>query len=169
MREKKKYIEVGRIINTHGVRGELKIEPWCDSPCDFLRLKRVYLADGKELSVVSSRVINGNFILCSISEIKTLDDAVKYKNKVIFADRDDLDIPDGAVLICDIIGLPVTDLNTGKVYGTLTDVIQNTSQEIYEITDENGKKTLIPAVPEFIKKCDAESGIFITPIDGFFE
>jgi 16S rRNA processing protein RimM len=73
------------------------------------------------------------------------------------------------VLICDIIGLPVTDKNTGKVYGTLTDVLQYTCQEVYEITDEDGKKTLIPNVPAFIAERDTEKGIFITPIDGFFE
>ena len=73
------------------------------------------------------------------------------------------------MLICDILGLPVIDKNTGKVYGKLTDVLQYTCQEVYEITCENGEKVLIPNVPAFIAERDTESGIFITPIDGFFE
>lgn len=169
MAEKKEFLEIGKIINTHGVRGEVKIDPWCDSPEDFYGIKRVYLADKTEFSVGNPRIINGKFILCSLSGIKTVDDAVKYKNKVLFVKREDLDIPEDAVLICDILGLPVIDKNTGKVYGKLTDVLQYTCQEVYEITCESGEKVLIPNVPAFIAERDLENGIFITPIDGFFE
>ncbi|MBQ9745770.1 MAG: 16S rRNA processing protein RimM [Clostridia bacterium] len=169
MAEKKEFLEVGKIINTHGVRGEVKIDPWCDSPEDFCTLSRVYLADKTEFSVSHPRIINGKFILCSLSGIKTVEDAVKYKNKVIYVKREDLDIPEDAVLICDILGLPVIDKNTGKVYGKLTDVLQYTCQEVYEVTCENGEKVLIPNVPAFIAERDTENGIFITPIDGFFE
>jgi 16S rRNA processing protein RimM len=169
MAEKKQLLEIGKIINTHGVRGEVKIDPWCDSPEDFCAVKRVYLENKTEFAVTNARVINGNFILCSLSGIKTLEEAVKYKNKVLFVKREDLRIPDDAVLICDIIGLPVIDKNTGRIYGTLTDVLQYTCQEVYEITDEDGKQTLIPNVPEFISERDTDKGIFITPIEGFFE
>lgn len=169
MSEKKEFLEIGRIINTHGVRGEVKIDPWCDSPEDFCDLTRIYLENKKEFAVSHARVINGNFILCSLSEIKTLEEAVKYKNKVIYAKREDLNLPEGANFICDLLGLPVIDADTGKVYGKLTDVLQYTCQEVYEVTGEDGAKTLIPNVPAFIKECDLDKGIFITPIDGFFE
>ena len=169
MAEKKDFLEIGKIINTHGVRGEVKVEPWCDSPEVFCALSRVYLENKTEFEISHARVINGNFILCSLSGIKTLDDAAKYKNKVLFVRREDLDIPEDAVLICDLIGLPVIDKNTGRIYGKLTDVLQYTCQEVYEITDEEGKQTLIPNVPAFIAERDTEKGIFITPIDGFFE
>ena len=169
MAEKKQFLEIGKIINTHGVRGEVKIDPWCDSPEVFCSLSRVYLADKTEFTVEKARIINGNFILCALSGIKTVEDAVKYKNKVLFVRREDLDVPEDAVLICDILGLPVTDKNTGRVYGTLTDVLQYTCQEVYEITCENGEKVLLPNVPAFVAERDTEKGIFITPIDGFFE
>ena len=169
MAEKKEFLEIGKIINTHGVRGEVKVDPWCDSPEDFCKIKRVYLENKTEFAVSNPRIINGNFILCSLSGIKTLEDAVKYKNKVLYVKREDLRIPEDAVLICDLIGLPVIDRDTGKVYGKLTDVLQYTCQEVYEITDDEGKQTLIPNVPAFIAERDTEKGIFITPIEGFFE
>ena len=169
MAEKKQFLEIGKIINTHGVRGEVKVDPWCDSPEDFCDITRVYLENKTELTVSNHRIINGNFVLCSLSGIKTLEEAVKYKNKVIYVRREDLNVPEDAVLICDILGLPVIDKNTGKVYGKLTDVLQYTCQEVYEITDDEGKKTLIPNVPAFIAERDTDKGIFITPIDGFFE
>jgi 16S rRNA processing protein RimM len=169
MAEKKQFLEIGKIINTHGVRGDVKIDPWCDSPEDFRSISRVYLADKTEFTVSNPRIINGKFIICSLSGIKTVEDAVKYKNKVLFVRREDLDVPEDALLICDILGLPVIDKNTGRVYGELTDVLQYTCQEVYEITAEDGTKTLIPNVPAFIAERDTEKGIFITPIDGFFE
>ena len=169
MAEKKEFLEIGKIINTHGVRGEVKIDPWCDSPEDFCELPRIYLENKTEFSVSHARIINGNFVLCSLSGIKTVEDAVKYKNKVIYAKREDLALPEGANFICDLLGLPVIDAENGTVYGKLTDVLQYTCQEVYEITRESGEKVLIPNVPAFIKECDTDKGIFITPIDGFFE
>ena len=62
MAEKKEFLEIGRIINTHGVRGEVKIEPWCDSPEDFCKLSRIYLENKTEFAVSHARIINGNFI-----------------------------------------------------------------------------------------------------------
>ena len=81
MAEKKQFLEIGKIINTHGVRGEVKIDPWCDSPEVFCALSRVYLEDKTEFTVEKSRVINGNFILCALSGIKTVEDAVKYNRR----------------------------------------------------------------------------------------
>ena len=68
-----------------------------------------------------------------------MEDAVKYKNKVVYAKRGELHIPEGANFICDLLELPVIDSNTGKVYGKLTDVLQYTCQEVYEVTSEDGK------------------------------
>ncbi len=168
MIDKKAFPETGRIINTHGVKGEVKIEPWCDTPEDFTALSRVYLDNGQELKVENARIFGGKFILCSLSGIKTLEEAVKYKNKIVHAKREDLDIPENAVLICDMLGLPVIDKDSGRVYGRLTDVLQYTIQDVYEIETESGEKVLMPAVPEFVKEVDTEKGIFITPIEGFF-
>ena len=67
--EKKEFLEIGKIINTHGVRGEVKIDPWCDSPEDFCELSRIYLENKTEFSVSHPRIINGNFVLCSLSGI----------------------------------------------------------------------------------------------------
>ena len=90
------------------------------------------------------------------------------KNKVIYAHRNDIPIEEGSFLICDLIGLPVIDINTGITYGTLSDVIQGAASDIYEIKTERGA-VLIPAVKEFIKDTDLAKGIFVSPIKGMFD
>jgi 16S rRNA processing protein RimM len=166
--EKKAYLEIGKIINTHGVRGAVKIDPWCDGPQVFKKLKHVYLENGKEFEVSDAKTI-GAFAVCSLSGVMTVEDAMKLKNKIILAKREEIPLPKGAHFICDLIGLPVKNAKTGEVYGELTEVSQPALQEIYEVTTPDGRKVLIPAVPAFIDRIDTEDAVYINPISGFFD
>lgn len=168
MRELKKYIEIGKIINTRGIRGELKIEPWSDSPEVLRGVRRFYFADGSSIAVLGSRVLGGRFLLASLEGINTPEAAEKLKGKVISARREEIKKAAGDVFICDMIGLPVIDCENGTVYGTLREVTDGVAQKIYSVKTEKGD-VLIPAVPEFIREIDVEKGIFIKPIAGFFD
>ncbi len=167
---KTEYLEIAKIINTHGIRGAVKLDPWCDSSDVLKKIKILYLEDGKiPLEVIEMKSSSGgNFLIAQFSGIHTVEAAVKLKNKILFAMRKDIPIEKGAHFICDLIGLPVIDAVTGRLYGILSDVIQNTAQEVYEIKTPAGDTVLLPAVPAFIREIDEEKGIFITPIDGFF-
>ncbi len=166
--EKKEYLEIAKIINTHGVRGAVKLDPWCDSPETLKKIKKLYLANGTAFDVSGVKMINGGFAVCSLSGVTTVEDAVKLKNKILLAKREDIPLEDGAFFICDLIGLPVKDANTGVCYGTIEDVIQNTVQDIYAVKTESGKTVLLPAVPAFISRVDTDDAVYITPIEGFF-
>ena len=165
--EKKAYLEIAKIINTHGVRGAVKLDPWCDGPQVFKKLKHLYLENGKEFEVSEVKTV-GAFVVCSLSGVSTVEDAIKLKNKILFAKREEIPLPKGSHFICDLIGLPVKDAASGEVYGTLTEITQPATQEIYEITTTAGKTVLMPAVPQFIDHID-EDAIYITPIGGFFD
>ena len=165
--EKKAYLEVAKIINTHGVRGAVKLDLWCDGPQTFKKIKKVFLANGTEYEVSDVKTV-GAFAVCSLSGVTTVEDAIKLKNKIIFAKREDIPLPKGAHFICDLIGLPVKDAATGEVYGTLTDVTCPALQEIYEITTPGGAKVLMPSVPQFIASIDTDDAVYVTPIEGFF-
>ena len=165
--EKKAYLEVAKIINTHGVRGAVKLDLWCDGPQTFKKIKRVFLANGTEYEVSDVKTV-GAFVVCSLSGITTVEDAIKLKNKVLSAKREDIPLPKGSHFICDLIGLPVKDAVSGEVYGVLTDVTRPALQEIYEITTPGGAKVLMPAVPSFISSIDTDDAVYVTPIDGFF-
>jgi len=167
--DKKEYLEIAKIINTHGVRGAVKLEPWCDTPDVLKRIKTLYLDNGTAFAVSDIKTINGRFPVVSLSGIETVEQAVKLKNKILFAKRADVPLAPGAHFICDLIGLPVIDAATGRHYGILSDVMQHTVQELYAVKTPEGGTVLLPAVPEFIDKIDEEAGIFITPIAGFFD
>ena len=169
----REYIEAGRIINVHGIKGAVKVESWCDSPAVLKKMKRIFLkADSSgsayaEKKVISSSV-TGGFVIMLIDGVSSPEQAATLKNSTIYVHRDDIPVEDGAVLVDDIKGLPVIDTETGRVYGTLHDVVRIGGRDLYEI-ECGGKTVLLPAVREFIKKTDISSGIFISPIGGFFD
>ena len=167
---KSNFLECGRIINTHGVRGGLKLESWCDTPQDLASLKKVYLKNGTEYIChkVKKSSIFKQFVLFELDGISDIDTAMALKGRVVFADRNDISIDEDAFFIADIIGLDVIDLASGEKIGTLSDVLNLGASDLYEIDTENGKK-LIPAVPEFIKEIDLEKGIFVSLIEGMLD
>ena len=166
----KKYLECGKIINTHGVRGGIKLESWCDTPQDLASLKRVFLKNGEEyeLCKVKKASVFKQFVLFELDGVTDIDAAMALRGKVVYADRDDLSIDEDAFFIADIIGLPVIDLESGEELGRLTDVLNLGASDLYELQTKNGKK-LIPAVPEFIKEVDLERGVFVSLIEGMLD
>ena len=167
---KKEYLEGGKVCAPHGVRGLIKVESWCDLPKVLASQKKLFLAESdgkyKELTVKTASVAD-RFVLFSIEGIDSREEAQGYKNKILYLHRSTIPVPKGAVLIADMIGLPVIDANSGRVYGTLTEVNDGVRGKLYTVkTEEND--VLLPGVPEFIKEIDVERGVFITPIPGFF-
>lgn len=152
--EKKKYIEAGKIINTHGVAGEVKIEVWLDSPEFFRSFKRLFIA-GREVKINDSRVHKG-FLLAKLEGVEDVNDAMRLKNTVVSIDREDAKLPEGAFFLQDIVGAEVLD-ESGKSIGTLTEVMDTPASPIYVVKGE--AEHLIPAVPEFIMSTDPAAGI----------
>lgn len=167
---KNQYLECGKIINTHGVAGAVKVENRCDSPKILASLKKVYFTSGgeyKETRVVSGSVM-GQFVLLKLEGVTDLDGAAALKNTLIYADREDLPIEEGAVFIADLLGLPVIDAESGTKYGELTEVINRGASDIYVVATPAGER-MMPAVKEFVREVDIEKGIFVTPIEGMFD
>ena len=167
---KSQYLECGKIINTHGVRGGLKLESWCDTPGDLASLKKVFLQNGAEYKLykVKKASVFKQFVLFELDGINDIDTAMTLRGRIIYADRKDISIDEDAFFIADIIGLDVIDLERGEKIGTLSDVLNLGASDLYEIDTKNGKK-LIPAVPEFIKEIDLEKGIFVSLIEGMLD
>ena len=149
-----KFIEAGRITNTHGVSGDVKIEVWLDSP-DFLkRCKRVFINE-KEYRFRSARQQN-RFLIVSFEEIEDVASAMPLKGKKVYIDRDDAPLKKGEFFLQDIIGIRVVDQNGGEV-GVLREILEAPASAVYVVQGES--EHLIPAVPEFIMDTDVENGV----------
>ena len=156
------FLECGKIVNTHGIRGEVKIVPWADSPEFLCRLKTLYL-DGKPVAVCSARVHKGN-VIALLEGINDVNDAMLLKNKVVSLNRDDVELPAGAFFLADIIGLRVIDEH-GSELGVLKEILSPSVQQVYVVKGK--REILIPAVPEFILETNvAEGYIKVRLIEG---
>lgn len=164
-----KYLECGKIINTHGVRGAVKIESWCDTPDVVCSLEKMYYKKNDEylpLKVEKASIHKG-CALVYFEGIDTMEKAQLMKNRVVYADRDDIEIGDDRVFVADIIGLDVFDDKSGNKLGVLIDLIESPASDIFCVKTEN-KEVLVPAVDEFIGHID-ESGVYLCPIPGMFD
>lgn len=148
-----KYLECGKIVNTHGIRGEVKIVPWADSPEFLCGLPALYI-DGKAMAVRSARVHKGN-VIALLEGVEDVNAAMLLKEKVVSLSREDVELPDGAFFLADLIGLKVIDEN-GAELGILEDIISPSVQQIYVVRGQ--REIMIPAVPEFILETNVAGG-----------
>ena len=151
--EKQRYIEAGKIVNTHGVKGEVKIQVWLDSPQFLKTFKKIYI-DGNAVKVISSRV-HKDFLIAVLDGVNDVNEAMCLKNKTVYIDRKDAHLPRGAYFLQDIIGAKVFDQDGAEV-GTLTDIMETPASQIYVVKGET--EHLIPAVDEFILSVNADKG-----------
>ena len=168
---KKEYLECGMVRSPHGVRGILNVECWCDSPRVLAKQKRVFILgrDGtyKEIKVLTASPAPDR-VLMGLEGIDSREAAQAYKNTVLYLHRDDIPVPRGAMLIADMIGLPVVDFDTGRVYGEISDVRAGVRYKLYTVKTDSGE-VILPGVDEFIKEITEERGLLVRPIPGFFD
>ena len=154
MTEKKRYLEAGRIVNTHGVRGEVKIQPWADSP-EFLRdFSRLYI-DGRPYRLLSARVHKSS-VIASLEDVDDVNAAMALRDKTVFIDRREARLPEGGYFIQDLIGAKVVT-EDGAELGTLAEVLNMPASDVYVVRGE--REILIPAVPQFILSRDIDAGV----------
>ena len=153
---KARFIDAGHIVNTHGVKGEVKIEVWLDSPEFLKRFPTVYV-DGKAIRMRSPR-IQKRFLLAALEGIEDVNAAMTLKGKTIQIAREDAGLAPGEYFLQDILGASVC-LEDGSPIGTLTDILERPASDIYVVTDTAGRERLIPAADEFIRRVDAEAGV----------
>ncbi|MBR3768477.1 MAG: 16S rRNA processing protein RimM [Clostridia bacterium] len=167
----KDYLELGQIVGTHGIKGEIRINPWCDSPDFAKKFKTVYF-DSKGLKsckIISCRA-HGNLILMKLDGIDTIESAQTLRNKVIYIKRADARLPDGTWFIEELIGCEVYDAETQELYGKISDVSETGANDVWHITDENGNEYLIPSIKEVVIEVNvADNKVLIKPLKGIFD
>ena len=162
-------LETGKIVTLHALKGEVKVEPWCDSPELLAEFDELYL-DGRWVNVERARV-QKRMVIMKLEGYDTPEEGAKLIGKVLYIDRDQLELDEGTYFIADLIGMKVIDADDPeKVYGTLTQVSETGANDVYHILFADGVTRYIPAIPQVVISTDVENKVMtIRPLEGLFE
>ncbi len=167
---KKQFLEIGKIVATQGIRGEFRVQYYCDSAevlCDFDTL---YLDKGKTEVTVQRAYPHKNIVVMKLEGIDKIEQAQPLVGKLLYLNRDDAELEEGLYFIQDIIGLTVKDADTGEVYGKISEVYQNGASDVYSIRKDDGRELLFPCIDEVVISTDIDAGeMIIRPLPGLFD
>ena len=162
---KSQFLETGQIVNTHGVKGEVKVVPWADSPEYLRQFHTFYLEGGTPLRALSVRVDKTN-VLIRFEGVDTVEAAMKLKGKTLSVARADTKLPAGRHFLADLMGLRVLDAASGEELGVIADILTPPAHEVYVVRGK-GKEYMIPAVDAFLAETNVEDGyIKVNLIEG---
>lgn len=166
---KKQYLEAGKIVTTHGIKGEVKIMPYTDYPELLCEFDRLFIGrNHEEINVERSRAFK-NMVIAKLEGYDTPEAAAKLRNKILYMHRDDLELDEDTYFIQDLIGIEVSDADSGFLYGKITDVMQTGANDVYVIKGDD-REYLVPAIPEVVISTDIdENTMTIRPLEGLFE
>jgi len=166
---KKQFLETGIFVGTHGLKGELRLQPWCDSPETLTEFDRLYLNGGGDSFEITSAKVHKNIVIMKLNGVDDIESAERYRGKTVYLDRDSLELDDGDYFIQDLIGCRVFDADSGQLLGELTDVSKTGANDVWHIA-RDGKEYLIPAIPDVVISVDIDDGkIIIRPLRGIFD
>ena len=166
------YLEVGKIVSTHGIKGEVRVDPWCDGPAFLKQFKTLYYdKNGARPVAVKACRPHSNIAILKLEGVDTVEAAAALRNKVLFMARADAQLPDNSFFIQDLIGCRVFDADApDKQYGVLTDVSTTGANDVWHVTDDSGKEYLLPAIPPVVIDTDIDNErILIRPLKGIFD
>lgn len=165
----KQYLEIGKIVSVHGLKGEVKVQPWCDTPQYMSSFKTLYSKDGALKYKVERCRAQGNMVILKLEGINSPEEAQLWRNKILYMNRWDAHLPEGSYFIQDLIGLKVYD-ESGKYYGKIANVLETGANDVYEIKTDDNKLYYIPAIPSVVLSTDVEAEkMIIYPMEGLFD
>ena len=153
------YIEIGQIVNTNGLKGVVKVNPFTDDIGKFEDLKYVYIQLKNELKKVKIEQVryNKNQVLLKLEGIDSIEEAEKYRNFYLKTEKESQeDLGEDTYYIVDLIGIDVySDKN--EYLGKIEDVFPTGSNDVYVVKDNLGKQILIPAIADVVKEVDLKN------------
>ena len=154
-----KNLEIGQIVNTFGIKGFVKVNPWVNDVTRFDDLKKVYIKIRKSLKELEIEEVkyHKNQVLLKFKGVETVEQAEMLRNAILEIDRKDaIPLEEGEYFIADLLESEVyTD--EGKKLGILEDIFNTGSNDIYVVKNELGKSILLPRIKEVFKEIDVEN------------
>jgi len=164
------YLEFGRIASTHGLRGEFKVELWCDGLDFAMQFKTLYWGVERNALNIESCRGNGGLAIIKIEGCDNIESAKSMVGKILWFARKDVVLEEGSYFQNDLIGLEVVDASTDEIYGKIAQIYQTGANDVYAIKNKSGVEKLFPAIHQVVKTIDLKSGkMTITPIPGLFD
>ena len=168
----KEYLEIGQIVSTHGIRGEVRLNPWCDSPEFVKKFKTLYRDEkgNSSFKIVSCRP-HGNVAVLKIEGVDTVEDAQKLRNTILYMKRSDIRLPEGKWFVSELIGCSVLNYDDNNIcYGKIKDIESYAANDVWFIETPDGKEVLIPAIKDVVIECDVANDVaYIRPLRGLFD
>lgn len=165
----KTYLEIGKIVGIHGLKGDVRVDPWCDYPEFLCEFDELFFSKGEESVKIENARVHKNIVIMKIKGIDTPEAAERLRGKILYMNRNDVELDEGTYFVQDLLGLDVVDADSGTVYGKITDVRNTGASDVYTIRSQE-REFMFPAVPEFIEKTDIEGGrLYIHMIDGLLD
>ena len=166
----KQFIETGRIVGTHGIKGEMRLEVWADGPEYLSGIKKLYFDEkGSAPADVAAVRPHKNICILKIKGIDTIEQAETLRGRVVYINRDDRPLEKGRYYISDLIDCAVYHAETGELLGKITDVSATGANDVWHI-ERNGHEYLIPNIPDVVKDVCPERGeVRIIPLKGLFD
>jgi len=166
------YIQTGEIVAVHGIKGELKIYPWADYP-EFLEEFDIFYIQANKMhykALYAEEVrCHKNVVLVKFEGIDTVEQAREYIGKIVYLDRDEIELEEGTYFIEDLIGCSVINDETAETVGEVKAVDNFGASDVYTIVNAQGKEFMFPAVDEFLVSTDIDKKeIRIKVIEGMF-
>lgn len=162
-------LEIGQIVNTFGIKGFLKVNPFVDDISRFDYLEKVYVKRNKEVKEMEVEEVkyHKNMVLLKLKGIDRVEDAELLRNSYLEVDRENaIELQEGEYFIADLLGLYVFDEEEKKI-GQLEDIFNTGSNDIYVVRTEEGKQLLLPAISEVIKEINLqENKIIVHLLEG---
>ena len=166
----KKYLETGKIVGTHGIRGMVRVQAWSDSGEFLTNFKRFFLSPDGENELKALKIQpHGGVVLAAFKGIDTVEQAESLRGKILYISRDDITLPEGRYFIDDLLGCEVFDADSGEKYGEISEVSQTGANDVWHIK-AGEKEYLLPAIDEVIVTVDPENErLEIRPMKGIFD
>ena len=154
------YLEVGKVTGVHGLMGEVRVQPWADSPEFLCQFKTLYVDEAHFPMTVQRARVHKNMVIIKFDGPTDVPSAMALRGATLFIDRADAQLPEGAFFLADIYGLEVRDAATGEILGNIEDVLTLPANNVYVV--KGGKREwMIPAVPQFIAETNIEEGFLL--------
>ena len=153
----KQFLEVGKVTNVHGLMGEVKVQPWADSPEFLCQFQTLYVDESHWPMKVERARVHKNMVIIKFEGPTDVPSAMSLRNAILYIRRADAKLPEGAFFLADIYGLEAQDAATGEVLGKIDDVLTLPANNVY-VVKGGARELMIPAVAEFIAETNIEGG-----------